>query len=41
MRCLIDKLDASSLAIDMVGGNTPIEEGLDAFIKKGETDFYL
>ncbi|KAJ7674257.1 NADH(P)-binding-domain-containing protein [Mycena rosella] len=36
---LLDREDAAGLAIDMVGGDTPIEEGLDAMIKKGETDF--
>ncbi|EIN05178.1 NAD(P)-binding protein [Punctularia strigosozonata HHB-11173 SS5] len=36
---LIDRPDASGLAIDLVGGETPIEEALDAFIKKGETDW--
>ncbi|PPQ82290.1 hypothetical protein CVT25_008440 [Psilocybe cyanescens] len=36
---LAEREDAAGLAIDFVGGNTPIEEGLDAFIKKGETDF--
>ncbi len=23
----------------IIGGDTPIEEGLDAFVKKGETDW--
>jgi len=36
---LLDREDAAGLAIDIIGGNTPIEEGLDAVIKKGETDF--
>ncbi|KAK7055543.1 NADH(P)-binding-domain-containing protein [Favolaschia claudopus] len=36
---LLDREDAAGLAIDMVGGETPIAEGLDAMIKKGETDF--
>lgn len=36
---LADREDASGLTIDFVGGEIPIEEGLDAFIKKGETDF--
>jgi hypothetical protein len=36
---LADREDAAGLAIDIVGGETPIEEGLDAVIKKGETDF--
>ncbi|KAL9710495.1 hypothetical protein Ac2012v2_006029 [Leucoagaricus gongylophorus] len=36
---LVDREDAAGLGIDLVGGDTPIEEGLDTFIKKGETDF--
>ncbi|XP_006455918.1 hypothetical protein AGABI2DRAFT_210556 [Agaricus bisporus var. bisporus H97] len=36
---LLDREDAAGLAIDMVGGEVSIEEGLDAFIKTGETDF--
>jgi len=36
---LVDKEDAAGLAIDIIGGDTPIEEGLDTAIKKGETDF--
>jgi len=36
---LVDREDAAGLAIDIVGGDTPINEGLDAAIKKGETDF--
>jgi len=36
---LIDREDASGLAIDLVGGDTLIAEALDAAIKKGETDF--
>lgn len=36
---LVDREDAAGLGIDLVGGDTPIEEGLDMFIKKGETDF--
>jgi hypothetical protein len=36
---LLDRDDAAGLAIDMVGGDTPIADGLDAVIKKGETDF--
>jgi len=36
---LADREDAAGLAIDIVGGETPIEEGLDAVIKKGDTDF--
>lgn len=37
---LLDREDAAGLAIDLIGGDTPIEEGLDAVIKKGETDFF-
>lgn len=36
---LVERDDATGLAVDFVGGDTPIGEGLDAFIKKGETDF--
>lgn len=36
---LVDREDAAGLAVDYVGGDTPIEEGLNAFIAKGETDF--
>ena len=36
---LVDREDAAGLAIDVVGGDALIEEALDAFIKKGETDF--
>ncbi|KZV75834.1 NAD(P)-binding protein [Peniophora sp. CONT] len=36
---LVDRPDAAGLAVDMVGGDTPIADGLDAFIAKGETDF--
>jgi len=36
---LLDREDAAGLAIDMVGGETGIEAGLDAMIRKGETDF--
>lgn len=36
---LADRQDAAGLAIDIIGGETPIEEGLDVMIKKGETDF--
>ena len=39
-KVLIDKPDAAGLAVDIVGGETVIGEGLDAFIKKGETDFF-
>nr|BAL02923.1 hypothetical protein [Pholiota nameko] len=33
---LVDREDAAGLVIDMVGGSTPIQDGLDAYIKKGE-----
>ena len=36
---LVDREDAAGLAIDIIGGDAPIEEGLDAFVKKGETDW--
>ncbi|CAK5271936.1 unnamed protein product [Mycena citricolor] len=36
---LVDREGAAGLGIDIVGGETPIAEGLDAFIKKGESDF--
>ncbi|KAF9497373.1 NAD(P)-binding protein [Pleurotus eryngii] len=36
---LVDREDAAGLAIDLVGGASPIEGALDAMIKKGETDF--
>jgi hypothetical protein len=36
---LVEREDAAGLGIDIVGGDTPVEEGLDAFIKRGETDF--
>ncbi|KAJ7613704.1 NADH(P)-binding-domain-containing protein [Mycena polygramma] len=38
---LLNREGANRLAIDMVGGNTPIEKGLNAMIEKGETDFPL
>ncbi|KAJ7574849.1 NADH(P)-binding-domain-containing protein [Mycena floridula] len=36
---LADREDAAGLAIDLVGGDVPIAEGLDKVIKRGETDF--
>jgi hypothetical protein len=36
---LVDRDDAAGLTIDIVGGDTPIEEGMDGFIQKGVTDF--
>lgn len=36
---LVDREDAGGLGIDVVGGDRPIGEGLDAFLEKGETDF--
>ncbi|KAJ7055282.1 hypothetical protein C8F01DRAFT_1320917 [Mycena amicta] len=36
---LIDRPDAAGLVIEIVGGETPIGEGLDKMIAKGETDF--
>ncbi|TFK36127.1 hypothetical protein BDQ12DRAFT_259351 [Crucibulum laeve] len=38
---LVDRTDAFGLAIDIVGGDTPIAEGLDKAIKTGETDFVV
>lgn len=36
---LLDREDAAGLALDVVAGETPISEGLNAAIKRGETDF--
>ncbi|KAI0042756.1 NAD(P)-binding protein [Auriscalpium vulgare] len=36
---LVDREDAAGLAMDVIGGSTPISEALDAFVQKGETDF--
>ncbi|KAL1747746.1 NADH(P)-binding-domain-containing protein [Schizophyllum fasciatum] len=36
---LLEREDAATLALDIVGGDTPVEQALDAAIKKGETDF--
>ncbi|KAG2005548.1 hypothetical protein CC2G_001944 [Coprinopsis cinerea AmutBmut pab1-1] len=36
---LLNREDASGLAIDFVGGDTPIKDGLDTFIAKGVTDW--
>ncbi|KAF8154274.1 NADH(P)-binding-domain-containing protein [Crassisporium funariophilum] len=36
---LVDREDAAGLAIDIVGGDAPIEKGLVTAIEKGETDF--
>jgi len=36
---LVTRPDAAGLAMDIVGGETPISEGIDAFIAKGETDW--
>jgi len=38
---LVDREDAAGFAIDLVGGETLLSEGLDAFVDKGETDFPL
>jgi hypothetical protein len=38
---LVDREDAAGLALDVVGGTTPLAEALDAAIKKGETDFVV
>ncbi|ETW79982.1 hypothetical protein HETIRDRAFT_435197 [Heterobasidion irregulare TC 32-1] len=39
LAALVDRPDAAGLAIDIVGGETLISEGIDAFIKKGVTDW--
>lgn len=36
---LADRPDAHGLAIDLIGGEKPISEALDAAVKKGETSF--
>ena len=36
---LLDRPESAGLAIDIVGGEEKIEDALDVFIKKGETDF--
>jgi len=36
---LVDREDAGGLGIDLVEGDSLIDKGLDAFIKKGKTDF--
>ncbi|KAL0952699.1 hypothetical protein HGRIS_006935 [Hohenbuehelia grisea] len=36
---LAEREDAAGLGIDLVGGETPLADALDAAIKKGETDF--
>ncbi|EGN94738.1 hypothetical protein SERLA73DRAFT_187791 [Serpula lacrymans var. lacrymans S7.3] len=36
---LVNREDAAGLALDLVGGETPLEQALDAAISKGETDF--
>jgi nucleoside-diphosphate-sugar epimerase len=41
LAALLDREDASGLSIDVVGGETPVQEALDAAIKKGETDLVL
>jgi len=41
LAALLNRDDASGLGIDVIGGETPIQEALDAAIKKGETDFIL
>ena len=38
---LLEREDAHGLGIDLVGGDEPLEDGLDAFIKKGESDFVV
>jgi len=36
---LVERADAAGLVIDIEGGDVPIADGLDKFIKKGETDW--
>jgi len=36
---LVDRPEAAGLAIDIVGGSEPLEDALDAMIKRGDTDF--
>ena len=36
---LVGRVDAAGLVVDIEGGDTPIANGLDNFIKKGETDW--
>lgn len=36
---MVDRPDAAGLALDLVGGDDPIEQALDAAIKLGETDW--
>ena len=36
---LVERADAAGLVIDIEGGDIPIADGLDKFIKKGETDW--
>jgi len=38
---LVTRQDGDGLALDIVGGDTPIEEALDAAITKGETDLVI
>ena len=38
---LLEREDAHGLGIDLVGGDEPLEDGLDAFVKKGESDFVV
>ena len=35
----MDRKDASGLAIDLVSGDTEMQDALDVVIKKAETDF--
>lgn len=36
---LVERVDAAGLVIDIEGGDIPVADGLDKFIKKGETDW--
>ena len=36
---LVERVDAAGLVIDVEGGDIPIVDGLDKFIKKGKTEW--
>ncbi|KAI0086689.1 NAD(P)-binding protein [Irpex rosettiformis] len=38
---LLEREGAHGLGIDLVGGEEPLEDGLDTFIRKGESDFVV
>lgn len=39
LAALIERDDAVGLALDLIGGPTPIDEAVDAAIARGESDF--